>query len=710
MKTTKLSPSSDSNIGVTNNERLTSMVDITEKNNSKDALKESADRFRLIFEKTADALLLLDPITNKFVDGNYAALNMMGYKSVKELLPLHPAELSPLHQPDGRDSFGKAQEMIAIAIEKGSHRFKWIHCSPHREAFPVEVLLTPVQIGKQQLIITTWRDITAQEQSEAKLKESESRLKEAIWGTEAGIYDWHILTGQLIVNERWAEIVGYSLQELEPISIVTWDKLIYPDDGKRADELINRCINQESDSYECEVRLRHKHGHWVWILDRGRISEWSENGKAIRMSGTHQDITERKLTELRHKSSTEVLELIASDALLPVILETIVRSVEYDDPSMLCSIQLLDDDGKHLLSGAAPSLPDFYNVAIHGVEIGVGVGSCGTAAYTNERVIVNDIQNHPYWASYKELASKAGLGACWSEPIRSTQGKVLGTFAIYHHDVNQPSVAHIALIEQVASLASIAIEKIQVNLALKASNEQTQLVLAGAQLGFWDWNIITGEVERNERWATMIGYTHDEIKHTTNQWADFVHPEDRERAWQSIYDALEGRSKIHSLDYRMLNKEGGYIWIHDQASVVQRDSNGKPLRMSGTHSDVTERKLAEEKLKLAASVFSNACEGIVITDASGSIIEVNDTFTDITGYSREDIIGQNPRILQSGRQSPAFYAEMWKSLLENKQWKGEVWNRRKSGEVYAELLTISAVQDAAGQVQNYVALFNLNPV
>lgn len=142
-------------------------------------------------------------------------------------------------------------------------------------------------------------------------------------------------------------------------------------------------------------------------------------------------------------------------------------------------------------------------------------------------------------------------------------------------------------------------------------------------------------------------------------------------------------------------------WFNLRVTRFRDDSGHVVL----AHENITQRKLAEDKLKLAATVFSHAGEGIMITDASGSIIEVNDTFCFITGYSRDEAIGQNPRMLQSGRQSPEFYAAMWKSLLEKSYWVGEVWNRRKSGEVYAELLTISAVRNATGEVQNYVALF-----
>lgn len=129
------------------------------------------------------------------------------------------------------------------------------------------------------------------------------------------------------------------------------------------------------------------------------------------------------------------------------------------------------------------------------------------------------------------------------------------------------------------------------------------------------------------------------------------------------------------------------------------------LGLIGVARNITERKQADVKLQLAAKVFTHAREGIMIADAAGTIIDVNETFTHITGYSREEAIGQNPRMLQSGRQGAEFYADMWKALLEKGHWYGEIWNRHKNGKVFAEMITISAVNDASGNAQNYVALF-----
>ena len=135
-------------------------------------------------------------------------------------------------------------------------------------------------------------------QAQVATRKSSQRLNEVIWGTNVATWEWEVQTGSTVFNERWAEIVGYRLAELSPVNIETWSKLVHPDDGKRSGDLLTRCFNREIDSYECEVRMHHKDGHWVWVEDRGRVVEWATDGKPLRMVGTHQDITVRKQTEL----------------------------------------------------------------------------------------------------------------------------------------------------------------------------------------------------------------------------------------------------------------------------------------------------------------------------------------------------------------------------------------------------------------------------
>ncbi|MEH6357656.1 MAG: EAL domain-containing protein [Pseudomonadales bacterium] len=546
------------------------------------------------------------------------------------------------------------------------------------------------------------KNIDALKLSEENVRQSQNLLLNIINGAKLGYWDWHYQTGVHIVNDEWLSMLGLSRQDITNHTR-DWEDRIHPADEEFVKKNVQTHI-QSGKNYVTEFRMKHADGRWIWIQGSGSVVEYDESThEPLRLCGTHQDITERKLAELREKSRAHVLELLTSDELLPVILEAIVRGVEQENPAMLCSILLLDDAGKHLLSGAAPSLPDFYNTAINGVEIGMGVGSCGTAAFTNERVIVDDIQIHPYWTSYKELANKAALGACWSEPIRSIEGKVLGTFAIYHHDKYQPTVANLSLIEQTAYLASIAIEQAQSHLALK-NNELRfhQLLQSIPSVAVQGYDYEGKTRYWNKASENLYGYSADEAI-GQSLYDLIIPPAMRPGVRDAMQQMLESQHPIPSGELTLMTKDGSYINVFSSHAYVHVP--GQSPEMFCIDVDLTERKQSEEKLKLAATVFSHAREGIMITDASGNIVEVNDTFTNITGYSREDVIGQNPRMLQSGGQSPEFYAEMWESLLEKEHWKGEVWNRRKSGEICAQLLTISTVQDAAGQAQNYVALF-----
>ncbi|WP_218397006.1 EAL domain-containing protein [Alteromonas lipotrueae] len=372
----------------------------------------------------------------------------------------------------------------------------------------------------------------------------------------------------LVANNAFCELVNVSRKKLIG---KTFSDTIYPQELVKLAHSDQHVIDTGEDKV-IEQTLQGKGDKARVVL--AKLSRFVDRNNRRFIVGVIRDVTKRRQNELRETTRSEVLELITSGEPLKKVLDAIVSVVELNNPEMMCSILILEDSGGHLRNGTGNSLPKFYTDAIDGVEIGMGVGSCGTAAFINERVIVADIQTHPYWKDFKDLAFSANLGACWSEPIRSTQGAVLGTFAIYHSSINCPSDSDLALIEQTASLASIAIEK----------------------------------------------------------------------------------------------------------------------------------NRSEETLKRAASVFTHANEGIIITDASAIIIEVNDTLCRITGYSKSEVLGKNPKILQSGRHSAQFYKNMWNTLNTDGHWRGEIWNCRKDGEVYPEMVTISAVKDSEGQVQHYVSL------
>ncbi|RTE66099.1 GGDEF domain-containing protein [Amphritea opalescens] len=159
----------------------------------------------------------------------------------------------------------------------------------------------------------------------------------------------------------------------------------------------------------------------------------------------------------RNKIRNTILELIASSSELSKVLTVIIKGVESEIPNTLCSVLILDKTGKHLMLGAAPNLPGFYTEAVDGLS--VGEGSCGEAVYTGKRVVVSDIATDPQWADWAPLAKKANVAACWSEPIIDNQGRVLGTFAVYHRKITTPTITEFQRIEQFVNLARIAIER-----------------------------------------------------------------------------------------------------------------------------------------------------------------------------------------------------------------------------------------------------------
>ncbi len=241
---------------------------------------------------------------------------------------------------------------------------------------------------------------------------------------------------------------------------------------------------------------------------------------------------------------------------------------------------------------------------------------------------------------------------------------------------------------------------------LQAAKDRLDLAMQIARMGLWTWDLRTGMVQGDDTLAQIFGDPSPGTGRVPiEEWRSRTHPEDLLALDPPLIACLKGETEQFEVAQRIRHRDGHWIWGLWRGRVTERDAQGKCVALMGSFHDITERREAHERLQLAASVFTHAREGITITDTRGTIIDVNDTFTRITGYSREEAIGNNPRMLQSGRQGPEFYAAMWKSLAEQGHFTGEVWNRRKNGELFAEIITISAVRNPLGATTHYVALF-----
>lgn len=370
--------------------------------------------------------------------------------------------------------------------------------------------------------------------------------------------------------------------------------------------LIASMASGEPQSYELQMVAQDGHRFWANLVASGAQDAAGE--RVVRM--VLSDVSTLKRAEQYEHYRRRILELLAENKPLPVILKTLVEGIEQLNPGALCSILLLDQEGKHLGKGVAPSLPDSFNAALEGVEIGLGVGSCGTAAFTGERVIVADIASHPYWAPYKALAASAGLGACWSQPIRSSAGQVLGTFAIYHRDAHTPAESDIALIEEAASLASIAIDRRLAAEQLQDNEERWKFALEGSGEGVWDWNIQTGTALYSKRWKEMLGFAEREIGNSSSEWSSRVHPDDLPRVMSVIQRHIDGETPAVASEFRLQCKDGRWLWTLGRGMVVSRNSDGQALRLVGTNTDISERKQADDDLREQKEFFHLIAENI----------------------------------------------------------------------------------------------------
>jgi diguanylate cyclase (GGDEF)-like protein/PAS domain S-box-containing protein len=297
----------------------------------------------------------------------------------------------------------------------------------------------------------------------------------------------------------------------------------------------------------------------------------------------------------RHANNLElnnqILSQINQRTALPIMLEELALDVEAIHSNMMCSILLLDNDGKTLRHGAAPSLPDFYNQAIDGLEIGAEVGSCGAAAFLGERVIAEDIMQHPNWVPYRDLASKAGLKSCWSQPFRNKDGQVLGTFAIYHNQITQPNEEEKALILGYANLAQLAIE---------SSRAQNSLSISAIAFESKDGLLVTDADKKilrvNHSFIKITGYAEADVTGQIFGMHGLVQRD--ENLYASIWNDIENVDACES-EFSGYRKTGE-LYPEQVAITKVKDSNGNVTNYVVSITDITASKAATEEIQLLA--------------------------------------------------------------------------------------------------------------
>ncbi|MGR9044973.1 MAG: EAL domain-containing protein [Gammaproteobacteria bacterium] len=198
-----------------------------------------------------------------------------------------------------------------------------------------------------------------------------------------------------------------------------------------------------------------------------------------------------------------------------------------------------------------------------------------------------------------------------------------------------------------------------------------------------------------------FGYTVQEALQP-GWWLEHVHPDDRAASLTKMAELFTENQVIH--EYRFIHKNGNTVWVRNEMKLLL-DEKQRAFEVIGAWYDITERKQAEESLRRSAAVFESMQDGVVITDLSSTIVAVNPAFCEITGYGRDEVLGRDVKILKSGQHDESFFRALWSSLLATGQWQGEIWNRRKNGELYPQWLTISAIKNEFDQLSHYAGVF-----
>jgi len=555
--------------------RIVQTQDITDHVLLQQQLRAAQAQYKLIFESSPVPIGVFDLQTFKFLDANQAGLDLYGYTR-EEMTSVSALDI---YFPEDRQKFRDYlanelmhPERISSAILRNRRK--------DGTALWAEVQAHVIDYNGRPARIVQAYDVTSKLKAEDELRKAEAhyRLLFDVNPVPMSIYD-PVTLKFLAVNDAALKQYGYSRDECLNLTVM---QIHDPQELPKLEKYVREVMSQNEQPPTSVWRHRRKDGTLFWAQVSAHGIEYKGEKARLALS---QDISEIKQSEQREHARSEVMELLAKGAPLSQVLETIVRSVEQENPAMLCSILLLDDTNEHLVTGAAPSLPDFYNQIVHGLKIGDGVGSCGTAAFTGKRVIVEDIQTHPYWAGYQELAAKAQLGACWSNPILSPAGKVIGTFAIYHRAPHTPAQADLELIEHASYLAGVAIERGIAGEALQLAslvyqNSNEAMVVTDSE------NHI---IAINPAFTKLTSYTLEDAlgkdpgmlrsgRQDHNFYAEM---------WQSINTLGHWQGEIWN------KRKDGHEYAEWLSINTIYDNNGKVHRRVALFSDITDRKNAE---------------------------------------------------------------------------------------------------------------------
>lgn len=498
------------------------------------------------------------------------------------------------------------------------------------------------------------------------------------------------------VSPNIEQVLGWGPDEL--LNSSAFDH-IHPDDIEGIQEIFAQLFSGKETKTEI-YRYRHSDGSWRWMRARGNnlLDDPVINGVLL----TIQDITQSTYFSRLQKLERDVLEENAiNQKPIKEITEQFIEGIEKLHTHLRATVTLMEDG--RLYRFAKGSMPNDYLTEINGLEVGEGIGSCGTAAFRKERVIVNNIFNDPLWEGYRHLGEKYNFSACWSQPLLNNKGDVIGTFAVYYKDVRKPSEFDMNTIERGAHILRILFETKQKEVAeqklAESENRFRTMIQEGGDL------IAILDQDGNYTYASpntteVMGVDSDEFQ--GRNVFEFIHENDRERITNLLTNLKPGERQ-RTEPFRFQFESGRVFWF--ESTVANMMDNPVINGYLANTTDVTERIKRDEKLRELSLVASKTTDVVIITDAEKRVTWVNEAFVKLTGYTFEDIKGKNPgKILQGPETDPTVVERISKAMVEAESVEETILNYRKDGTPYWLELNIDPIFDENGNCTHFIAI------
>jgi len=593
--------------------------------------------------QVAGAFLEAIPDTTALIDteANLLMINKAGaeklHRSIDEIIGRNVRELIP------EDVYKLRRSKWMEVIRTG----KMLSFEDERDGMCFETRYNPVfnSQGQVEQIAIFAHDITERKKTEKALRKSEEKFRLAMEVTNDALWDWNMTTNEVYRNPRHATMFGYESHELTALQD-EWETLIHPDDRQAVLRNLNEHIAGKRDSFEIEYRIRTKSGDYVWVLGRGKIVAYNDDGSPARMIGTNINITERKKQYERDE----------------IILKTCI-------------------DG-------------FWLTDTHGRILEVNDAYCRMSGYSRDELLTMSIQDIEAMEAPQEILQHIrGITDKGFHRFESSHRRKDGTIMdldisvnyleldggrvfTFFRDITERKKAVEALRKSEATYRTL-VEQLPAITYIAALDEASTTLYVSPQV------------------KDLIGFTAEEYKSDPDIWRKQLHPNDRDRVIKTVLRSHAEKTPFVE-EYRMITKNGSAVWFRDEAVIVKNEKN-QPLFLQGVMYDITRNKQAEEEIRKFKTISDKAGHGVAIADLQGNLVYVNDSFARMHQYSVDELIGKNLSIFHSKEQMEHVI-----QLLDQLKQQGsfvaeEVWHNKKDKTIFPTLMSTTLIRDEAGE-------------